>query len=171
MRVELKPHPDTPSAAVQSIVVDALRDGDALALTYRAIGRMEDLAVPAAAFCERMDDLWKHTCFEAFVRGDDARYCEFNFSPSTQWAAYVFDDYRAGRRDFEMSALAIHARGGDDWFEVKAVVTPGAAGLWRVALSAVIEETNGAKSYWALRHPAGKPDFHHADGFALLLTN
>jgi hypothetical protein len=34
----------------------------------------------------------------------------------------------------------------------------------------VIEETNGNKSYWALAHPAGKPDFHHADGFAYELS-
>jgi hypothetical protein len=31
----------------------------------------------------------------------------------------------------------------------------------------VIEETNGNKSYWALAHPPGKADFHHADCFAL----
>ena len=48
------------------------------------------------------------------------------------------------------------------------------AGLWsgvkcRVAISAVIEEADGTKSYWALAHPPGKPDFHHADGFALQL--
>ena len=36
-----------------------------------------------------------------------------------------------------------------------------------IALSAVIEETDGTKSYWALRHPPGPPDFHHPDCFAL----
>jgi hypothetical protein len=36
-----------------------------------------------------------------------------------------------------------------------------------VALCVVIEELDGALSYWALRHPAPRPDFHHADGFAL----
>jgi hypothetical protein len=34
-------------------------------------------------------------------------------------------------------------------------------------LSALIEDQNGGKSYWALAHPPGKPDFHHADSFAL----
>jgi len=34
-------------------------------------------------------------------------------------------------------------------------------------LSAVIEDISGGTSYWALAHPPGKPDFHHADGFAL----
>jgi hypothetical protein len=170
MRVELKPHPDTPCEAVDAIVVDAVREGEALKLRYRATGRMQDVLAPAPAYCERADELWKHTCFEAFVGGGDGRYCEFNFAPSTQWAAYAFDGYRAGMREFEMSALAIEANAGEGWFELEAVVTPGETGLWRVALSAVIEETNGTKSYWALKHPAGKPDFHHADCFALELS-
>jgi hypothetical protein len=39
--------------------------------------------------------------------------------------------------------------------------------IWRVGLSAVIEETSGRRSYWALAHPSGKPDFHHSDSFTL----
>jgi hypothetical protein len=34
----------------------------------------------------------------------------------------------------------------------------------------VIEEKNGALSYWALRHPAGKPDFHRRSAFAMELA-
>jgi hypothetical protein len=41
---------------------------------------------------------------------------------------------------------------------------------WRIGLSAVIEERNGAKSFWALAHPPGDPDFHHDDCFALELA-
>jgi hypothetical protein len=41
---------------------------------------------------------------------------------------------------------------------------------WRLGLSAVIEETNGNKTYWALVHPPGKPDFHHKDAFAYELS-
>ncbi len=40
----------------------------------------------------------------------------------------------------------------------------------RLALSAVIEDSDGGLSYWALAHPRGKPDFHHADSFALTLN-
>ena len=36
-----------------------------------------------------------------------------------------------------------------------------------VGLSAVIEDLDGSLSYWSLKHPPGKPDFHHADCFAL----
>ena len=41
---------------------------------------------------------------------------------------------------------------------------------WQIGLSAVIEDAGGGMSYWALAHPPGKPDFHHADCFALELA-
>jgi hypothetical protein len=37
---------------------------------------------------------------------------------------------------------------------------------WRLGLAAITEDTRGGKSYWALAHPSGKPDFHHFDCFA-----
>jgi hypothetical protein len=37
----------------------------------------------------------------------------------------------------------------------------------QLALTAVIEETNGRKSYWALAHAPGNPDFHDIAGFTL----
>jgi len=42
---------------------------------------------------------------------------------------------------------------------------------WRAGVSAVIEESDGTKSYWALAHPPGEPDFHDADGFVLELSS
>jgi hypothetical protein len=39
----------------------------------------------------------------------------------------------------------------------------------RLGLSAVIEAADGSLCYWALRHPPGKPDFHHVDAFDLQL--
>ena len=47
-----------------------------------------------------------------------------------------------------------------------------AGGQWETlfdgsSLSAVIETTDGAMSYWALAHPSAKPDFHHPDSFVL----
>ena len=43
--------------------------------------------------------------------------------------------------------------------------------LLRVALAAVVEDATGDLSYWSLRHAAGKPDFHHSDGFVLELPS
>ena len=39
----------------------------------------------------------------------------------------------------------------------------------QLGLSAVVEAADGGLSYWALKHPPGKPDFHHVDAFALQL--
>jgi len=38
------------------------------------------------------------------------------------------------------------------------------------ALSAVIEDVSGAKSYWALKHRLDKPDFHYEHGFVLTVN-
>jgi hypothetical protein len=39
----------------------------------------------------------------------------------------------------------------------------------RLGLAAVIEDKTGIFSYWALRHPSAKPDFHHPDSLVLEL--
>ncbi len=46
---------------------------------------------------------------------------------------------------------------------------PGASEAWRgrLGLSAVVEAADGSLSYWALHHPAARPDFHNGEGFAL----
>ncbi len=40
---------------------------------------------------------------------------------------------------------------------------------WTLALSTVIEATDGTKSYWALAHAPGPPDFHNPDCFTATL--
>ena len=55
--------------------------------------------LPPVAAPTREDELWRHTCFEAFLRTlPGATYYEFNFAPSTQWAAYRFASYRSRMR-------------------------------------------------------------------------
>lgn len=172
MRHALKLHPTCRCDAVESVEVDVgPRSAAQLRLRYVVTGRMSDLLVPAPADPERTDGLWQSTCFEAFVKqaGADG-YDEFNFSPSTQWAVYRFDRYRDGMRNADVLAPRIEGRHGERHYELHvAFDLPGRA-PWRLGVSAVTEETSGQKSYWALAHPPGKPDFHHADAFVLELT-
>jgi hypothetical protein len=143
-----------------------------------ATGKLAEVALPALQSGGRADELWKHTCFEAFVRAEGGkRYLEFNFSPSTQWAAYEFDAYRGGMRPLaEIGAPHIEVDRGTmlDGLGVYAELHLGAALpvnlAWQAALAAVIEERDGAKSYWALAHPLGKPDFHDPNCFILDLA-
>jgi hypothetical protein len=175
MRLALKLHPDSRCTAVTGIDVDVARPRPGnLVLRYIVTGKIGDLRLPPVTAPARADELWQHTCFEAFVRATaGAAYYEFNFAPSTQWAAYRFGAYRhAMSVAGEVSAPRIDARSSGGLYELEAsLALEGMSGLpseaaWRLGLSAVIEEAGGRKSYWALAHPPGKADFHHADCFA-----
>lgn len=167
--IALVPHPSTPSEAVRTIVVEASRNRDALALRYVLSGDLQRLRIPAARPAARVDGLWRHTCFELFVLGA-AGYREFNFSPSGAWAAYRFTGYREGQAPLECAPPKITARAAEHALELQVTLvgTPG-PGRVRVACSAVVEEAGGSLSYWALRHPLARPDFHHEGSFALEL--
>jgi hypothetical protein len=166
MRAFLKRHPGTPCDAVERIEVEVSRG---LELHYFVSGTIADLRIAPLSSPERTDELWKTTCFEAFLRTPpDSDYFEFNFAPSTCWSAYHFTNTRVGMRVArEIAAPRIEIRSSATTFELKAALDPVPDAPWRLALSAVIEETSGRKSYWALAHPPGKPDFHHPDCFAL----
>lgn len=173
---ELTCHPDTPAHA--SFRVEAgldWQDGE-LVLRYCITGQVEAIRLsPRRADAGRRDGLWQTTCMELFVRiGAGPGYLEFNFAASHDWAAYCFTCYREG-----MAQLPAAVRVGSDQDppggeasiavslnpEGIAALQPGAV----IAISAVIEEADGTKSYWALVHPPGKPDFHAPTCFAATL--
>jgi hypothetical protein len=173
---ELQCHPGTPSAAIDQILLVITRPAAAvLALDLVLRGAVQDLRLPPHADPVRTDGLWKHSCFETFIQlPDGSGYLEFNFSPSRQWAAYRFDAYRTGMRPLEVGAPAIEDRMADDYrfgatLALDGVTALPAQGVWRLGVSAVIEDAAGL-SYWALAHPPQKPDFHHRDCFVLELA-
>ncbi|MBL8553526.1 MAG: DOMON-like domain-containing protein [Phenylobacterium sp.] len=171
MRVHLIRHPDFPCEAVRAVAVDVSYAGaSALAVRYVVEGDIDAVALPPPAPPVRTDDLWRHTCLEAFAADAAGRgYTEYNLAPSTAWAAYRFDGYRRGMRAAEIAPPAIEVDRSGGRLELRArLELAEATGL--LSLAAVIEETSGRISYWAVRHPAGsRPDFHHADGFAVEL--
>ncbi len=176
-------------------VLVARAPGGGLELLYGVEGDLERIRLPAAASPRRADGLWRHTCFEAFVarepgpaapdgrpaapqrRGPAAApppgraYAELNFAPSGEWAGYEFVGYREGMAPIEgmvvpMITITADAAAGRWRLRASVQVASLLSGApARLALAAVIEEVNGRLAYWALRHPPGKPDFHHPDGF------
>jgi hypothetical protein len=175
----LTAHTSTPNDAVRSLDVQLrAEEPGILVLRYSLQADMARVRVPPSGKGGRTDALWRHTCFEAFVAPvDGSVYHEFNFSPSLDWAIYRFSAYREGMSSVEFGrAPEISVRRGDDGLELESAVCLGDladlrdARRLRVALAAVIEGENGRLSYWGLRHPPGKPDFHHPNGFALEVT-
>ncbi|WP_312596896.1 DOMON-like domain-containing protein [Brevundimonas sp.] len=167
MRLPLIPHPTSPHGGL-TLEVEARRAGWVLSLEYVLAGPVETVLWPESAARVRTDDLWRATCFEAFVRTADG-YVEYNLSPSGAWAAYRFDGYREGMRELDTPAPFIVTRTAPGRFVLTADVTlPDDAG-GAVGLTAVIQGLDGAMGYWALAHPSDKPDFHHPNSFALML--
>lgn len=168
-------HPETPARHVDRIEARVLKKDGELKVFYVLVGELSQLRIPSPAVPCRRERLWEHTCFELFIGAkNDAEYYEFNFSPSGDWAVYGFRDYREGELiEDDTLAPAISACQEAGTLELSAQIQldrlPGLqldVGLV-VGLSAVIEDDAGRLSYWALRHPPGKPDFHHVDSFAL----
>lgn len=177
--ISLIPHPDFPPSHVQGVELEIGYDYDFLYLSYRLVGA-SSVILPYTGEAIRQDGLWQSTCFELFVMSKEAdSYAEFNFAPLFRWAAYQFDDYRAGMKPMALAVephlldSRVGERGRDFPRHYQFDATLSRSDLpdgdaW-LGLSAVIEEKDGTKSYWALRHPGGKPDFHHRDCFALEL--
>jgi hypothetical protein len=177
-RIDLSCHPSTRNGAVRAIQVLVRRSANAeLQLTYRLDGDLPHIRIPSPGAPRIAMELWRHTCFEAFIalQGQPA-YHEFNFSPSGEWCAYTLSGYRNGTPAAdEMMRPHIAVNSTSSRLELDAlirldrlsVVHPRA--VLRIGLSAVIEAGDRTLSYWALRHPTDKPDFHNADSFALLL--
>jgi hypothetical protein len=166
----LERHPASPCAALRGIQATVRRNPDgSLDVTYRIEGDLDRVRIPPPRPPRAGEQLWQHTCCEVFV-ADAAGpgYQEFNFSPSGEWAAFRFTGYREGA-SFAAPDPRIGIVRTARALDLTAQIDPNHKGKLRIGLSAVIEEIDGALSYWALRHAPGKPDFHHRDAFALEL--
>jgi len=175
---ELLPHPATPCAAVRRITAELEPAGarGELGIRYRVEGDIDRLRLPLPGTARRRDELWQHSCFEAFLRPDaNDSYHEFNFAPSGDWAAYRF---RARRSEWifpAMPAPRIAFRRLADACELSAAVPLAAlpelagAAMLLAGITAVIETDHGLLSYWALAHGGPTPDFHDPATFTVRL--
>lgn len=169
----LIPHPHHSPLAIESVEARIVGLSSRWLELRWSIKGSAKLVVPAFAGKGRTDGLWQTTCFELFLRTDgEGSYAELNLSPSERWAAYRFGAYREERTDMAMLRdPGCTMRMGRDTAIFDAAIPVGGlpARPWRAGLSAVLEEEGGRLSYWALAHPSGKPDFHHAACFAAMV--
>ena len=152
-----------------------------LRIHYELTGRIDQIKVPGLQPSEPVDGLWAHTCFELFIAvNDEDGYYEFNFSPSTQWAAYAFSDYRVRNTDWHLTHapiidvtqtpthLHLNVRiAAADLPVLKSKLLTSNSSI-QLGLTAVIETNTGQHAYWALKHPEDQPNFHHRAGFITL---
>ena len=137
---------------------------------FRLDGYVLGIVLPPPAMAGRQDNLWQTTCFEIFWQPlGGTSYREFNLSPSGQWAAYDFDSFREGMRDAPVEAIAIACSHDEGALVLRASVAADLSDPAQVALNAVVEHADGAKQYWALAFPPGRPEFHSEANRALII--
>jgi len=176
-QLNLRSHPATPPADPPFRVWASVEHAASLA-AVATTNIWFSVGAPASRFLiaetgegMRRDELWRTTCFEAFIRpfGEEG-YAEWNFAPSGDWAAYTFSGYRADMANAEVdNPPYIRMEDNLTWWTVGATLALPADVNWEIGLSAVLEERDGTKSYWALVHPSPDPDFHNAGCFTIRL--
>src|SRR5205085_7961920 len=101
MQFYLSPHPATPPSDREMklwVNVEHAASLAAVATTniWFGVGAPKDrfLVDDPAGEPARTDELWRTTCFEAFLRpmGEES-YTEWNFATSSTWASYQFTGY------------------------------------------------------------------------------
>lgn len=171
----LRPHPTCVPAPIAGIEVLIERASpEVIRLSYRVIGVVAALNLLSSASCRRCDELWRHTCAELFVAAPGhARYVEFNFSPSSEWAAYQFDDYRQSMRAAQCAPPLIEIAQRIDELQIDVCCNLpeelAQSSLLICGIAMVVEDAQGQCSYWALHHSYERPDFHHRDSFIVEL--
>jgi hypothetical protein len=172
----LHPHPESFTGEVRALTVSPRVQGGNLTLAFDLEADLSRLSIPREAAPQRGHELWKHTCFEAFVRvAGQPGYWEFNFAPSRAWAVYRFSARREGMtvvEEVRAPKIVLHRTATElalDGTIALRELSGAAPQHLQLGAAAVLEDGNGRLAYWALRHPPGQPDFHHPENFALEL--
>jgi hypothetical protein len=145
-----------------------------LSIRFLLSGRLEEFAISVPTRePARRTGLWEETCFEFFLAPlNSPGYWEFNLSPAGDWNVYRFFEYRKGMTEepaFESlpfrveerpDALSIHLE-----FDLAGIIRPDQS--IRASVTAVLRQTDGKTTFWALAHMGSRPDFHSRDSFIL----
>lgn len=161
------------SAFTVHAAAQRLADGT-LDLMFTLEGPLEKLEIPAELGKQSgfHPELWKNTCFEAFVCHEgQAAYSEWNMAPTGEWAFFEFSRYRE-----RVSADAPRGPTRCEWkqtgkrqLSLKAQLPCSLTGPLQLALTVVLKHASGETTYWALHHAGEKPDFHLRDSFRMRL--
>lgn len=116
----------------------------------------------------RADELWKHTCFEAFwAEPGKPDYWEFNVAANGIWNIYYFNSYRSPSPpqesyDFELIKFEFSSTKLSALLNCNVAITSLEA-----ALTSIIKTNLNQTLYFATCHSGTKPDFHIRESFQL----
>lgn len=126
--------------------------------------------IPSATYIlpqNRKDELWKDTCFEAFIsQPHQESYVELNANSRGEWNVYQFESYRTPHppREYLLTKVS-RIECGPSFFEVE-IDWPQMPSKLELSLCAVIQTADGPH-YYSTCHRGAKPDFHLRESFTL----
>ena len=180
MEIKLMSHPNTaqPSAPI-SVVAFLNRCNTKVMIEYVLTGDMKEFSIPAVSLNpSRVDGLWCHTCFEAFMRFEDSEaYYELNASPTDDWNLYSSSGYHQDRiADDRINYIFQESHFSEGIY--RKVIHVDFANIFpadlnkldlHMGITAVLEDRNQNLSYWAHTHCDTRPNFHMLESFSLQL--
>lgn len=144
-----------------------------LSLQFKILAPQETLiAKTAPRNPERLEELWKATCFECFIGPkNDPQYWEINLSPSGSWNVYHFSEYRQGMRRANASLKAFEwseqaAANARTQYLTSAQIEIELPKKLDLSFAAILITKNSGKTHWALSHDGPRPDFHLRSSFS-----
>ena len=156
------------------------RDGGRIGVEYDIYGVLSHLVIPeqvSGTTGKRLDDLWRHTCFELFVKeaGENKNaYLECNFAPSGAWNVYSFSSHRKEMMQADVATIPeITTTPTKKIYSLRAEVDLTGlisdSSAVEVGVSCIVENRNGKQGHWAISHLGETPDFHDPRSFLIRL--
>lgn len=169
-KLQLLHHPKNPPVLNNAVTVELATKENKLQLIYTLHNPQAGLLIPPPARPVKRDKLWQHTCCEAFLGLiDQSDYLEFNFSPSGEWVAYAFSNYREQCDWQNPPTPDISIMQTDSTLRLEAIIRldtlPAAFQNQplELGISTVLEDKQRNIAYLALTHATENPDFHRRD--------
>lgn len=153
------------------VYVEVERSGDWLSLDYLLEADLDLLQIPKTTSQPQFkEELWKTTCFEAFLKSSSSAYLEWNFSPSGDYWNQGFVDYRKVDPQFkELTPLLIQVESDqtqNKCLRIRSKV-PLEDEYVKLGLASAVHLKNDECLYFSLKHSENRPDFHRADSFLI----
>ncbi len=170
--LSLKPFSKISFAPHSEILLDAdlqLISADCIEVLFKWQDKSKQIIFAEGPVAGRFHELWKQTCFEAFVQPvGDSKYFEINLNTHKAWNVYEFENYREPQPPVECAAAdVIDVQIKEDFLRARIKFNKMEFKKLKVSLCAVLNLKETGTTYWSFQHVDAKPNFHHFGSFVI----
>jgi len=136
-----------------------------LLLSFVLSGVSDNYLFDTKNHAKRADELWKATCFEAFIKNPNSKeYWELNIAPSGAWNFYYFSDYKKDMQEERrvLTPKVLFKQKRDEvYVNVEMNFTEKLFdGRGEFNLALILLNVEGKREFFTLNPKEGVADFH-----------